>query len=70
MGDSTVIYNSDGSVGIKYSNNDYVVSDTQNQQMIAFKNNNTELMITDLSNNSTFRQNVQRKVSLNFREQF
>jgi len=28
MNDQTVIYNSDGSVGIKYPNNDYVVSDT------------------------------------------
>ena len=66
MNDQTVIYNSDGSVGIKYPNNDYVVSDTQNQQVFSFKNNNTELMIKDLSNNNTFRQNMQKKISLNF----
>ena len=59
MDNQTVIYNSDGSVGIQYQNNDYVVSDTQNQQVFSFKNNNTELMIKDLSNNNTFKQSVQ-----------
>ncbi len=62
--DKEVTYNNDGSVGIKYPNGDYVVSDEANQQVLAFTA--AGLSIRDLGSQDSFKQSPDKDISMHF----